>query len=180
MILRIFIRNLLVILPFFTLFFFSLPNSKTLSSWSELVKKGSRYYEKETNEPFTGVLKNFFPSGKLSVLDNFKDGKQHGEYISYHQNGKILMKGKFKEGKQHGEWSEYHKNGELYWKLKYIDGKSADGLFQMFYPNGKLESEVTFKNGKPITNWLYFDEAGKKEKSKVYENGIFIYEKNLK
>ena len=118
MILRIFIRNLLVILPSFKFIFFSLPNSKTLSSWSELVKKGSRYYEKETNEPFTGVLKNFFPSGKLSVLDNFKDGKQHGEYISYHQNGKILMKGKFKEGKQHGEWSEYHKNGETLLETK--------------------------------------------------------------
>ena len=160
-------------------FFYTQLDSKTLSSWSELVKKGSRYYEKKTNEPFTGILKNFFPSGELSVLDHFKDGKQHGEYLSYHPNGTILMKGKFKEGKQHGEWFEYHENGKLYWKLKYVNGKSADGLFQMFHSNGKLESEVTFGDGKPITNWFYYNELGVKEKVKIYENGIFIYEKNL-
>ena len=161
------------------LFFFSEVFTKTVNSWSELVKKGTRYYIKETNEPFTGVLKNFHASGKLSVIDHFKDGQQHGDYKSYHENGKILMKGKFRNGKQHGDWFEYHDNGALYWTLKYVNGKSIDGPFKMFHPNGALESEVTFKDGKPITNWVYYNEDGKKEKIKIYEKGLFIYEKLL-
>ena len=39
---------------------------------------------------------------------------------------------------------------------------------------------VTYGNGKPVTNWLYFDENGKKESVKIYENGTFIYEKYIK
>ena len=86
----------------------------------------------------------------------------------------------FKNGKQHGVWSEFHEDGSLYWNLKYINGKTEDGIFKMFYPDGSLESEVTYGDGKPITNWIYYDKKGKKERVKIYEKGIFIYEKYLK
>ena len=43
----------------------------------------------------------------------------------------------------------------------------------------RLESEVTYGNGKPITNWVYFDKR-KKDRVKIYENGTFIYEKYIK
>ena len=86
----------------------------------------------------------------------------------------------FKNGKQHGVWSEFHEDGSLYWNLKYINGKTEDGIFKMFYPDGSLESEVTYGDGKPITNWVYYDRKGNKERIKIYEKGIFIYEKYLK
>ena len=74
----------------------------------------------------------------------------------------------------------FHEDGSLYWNLKYINGKTEDGIFKMFYPDGSLESEVTYGDGKPITNWIYYDRKGKKERVKIYEKGIFIYEKYLK
>ena len=73
--------------------------AEELDSWSKLVKKGNTYYKKSDNLPFTGVLKNFFPTGEISVIDHFKDGKQHGEFKSFHRNGKISMTGSFVEGK---------------------------------------------------------------------------------
>ena len=88
-----------------------------INSWNQLVKKGDMFLKKSDNTPFTGILKNFFPSGSISLIDNFKDGKQHGEFKSFHENGKLSMKGFFKNGLQHGEWTEYHDNGSLYWKL---------------------------------------------------------------
>ena len=150
-----------------------------LSSWSELVKRGNTYFKKSDDKPFTGVLKNFFPSGKISVIDHFKEGKQHGEFKSYHENGELSMKGKFNEGKQVGYWFEYYDDGSLFWSLRYIDGKKEDGLFQMFHKSGKLKSEVTYKNNKPSTDWVYYDEKGKKERIDIYKDGKFIYEKHL-
>ncbi len=70
-------------------------------------------------------------------------------------------------------------DGSLYWNLKYINGVTEDGVFRMYYPDGTVESEVTYGNGKPITNWVYFDKNGEKERVKIYENGTFIYEKYL-
>ena len=74
------------------------------------------------------------------------------------------MEGQFLDGKQHGFWSEYYDNGKLYWKLEYIKGIEADGPFQMFHKNGQIKSEVVYSNGKPASNWMYYDEYGKKEK----------------
>ena len=153
--------------------------SEELSSWSQLIKRGDTYFKKSDDKPFSGVLKNFFPSGNISVIDHFKEGKQHGEFKSYHENGKLSMEGKFDEGKQVGYWFEYYDDGSLYWKLKYIDGKKEDGLFRMFHKNGKIRSEVTYKNNKPSTDWIYYDDEGKKERIDIYKNGKFFYEKHL-
>ena len=87
------------------------------------------------------------------------------------------MEGQFLDGKQHGFWSEYYDNGKLYWKLEYIEGIAADGPFQMFHKNGQIKSEVVYSNGKPASNWMYYDEYGKKERVDIYEDGKFFYEK---
>jgi len=167
----------------FILFFLNFSEVKSvevLKLWLELERWGDTFFKKETNKPFTGILKNFFSDGKVSLVDNFKNGKQHGEYTSYHPNGKILLSGNFENGKQHGIWTEYHEDGSVYWKLRYINGVTEDGIFRMYYPDGSVESEVTYGNGKPITNWVYFDKNGKKDRVKIYENGTFIYEKYIK
>ena len=164
----------------FIILLFSLnPYAEELSSWSELIKRGNTYFKKSDDEPFTGILKNFFPSGKISVIDHFKDGKQHGEFKSFHENGNISMKGKFINGKQDGFWFEYYDDGSLYWKLKYTMGEKADGLFKMYHQNGNVKSEVMYKDNKPSTNWVYFDDKGNKERIDIYKNGKFIYEKHL-
>ena len=75
--------------------------------------------------------------------------------------------------------TEFHDDGSLYWKLRYIM-ELLRTEFLGCLSNGSVESEVTYGNGKPVTNWLYFDENGKKSSVKIYENGKFIYEKILK
>ena len=57
--------------------------------------------------------------------------------------------------------------------------KEEDGLFRTFHKNGEVMSEVTYLNGKPNSNWIHFDELGKKNKVEYYENGKFFYEEHL-
>ena len=124
--------------------------SEEINSWNELVRKGNIFYKRSDNQPFTGILKNYHPSGKLSLIDNFKNGMQHGEFKSFHEDGKILMSGFFKNGKQHGQWAEFHEDGSIYWKLNYYEGKEADGLFRTFHKNGLIMSELHILMGNQI------------------------------
>ena len=76
-------RILLIILM---LSFSPIKSAEILKSWSELERRGNTFFKKKTNKPFTGILKNFYPDGQVSLIHNFKDGKQHGEYVSYNHN----------------------------------------------------------------------------------------------
>ena len=153
--------------------------SEEINSWNDLVRKGNIFYKKSDNQPFSGILKNHYPSGKLQLIDNFKNGMQHGEFKSFYENGKVSMSGMFKKGKQHGQWKEFHEDGSIYWKLNYYDGLEEDGLFRTFHKNGEIMSEVTYLSGRPNSNWIHFDELGKKIKVEYYENGKFFYEEHF-
>ena len=52
-------------ITFCSLFFINL-EAEEIDSWGKLVKKGNTYYKKSDNQPFTGVLKNLFPTGEIS------------------------------------------------------------------------------------------------------------------
>ena len=170
-----------VFLKFFFFIFIFETNllSEEINSWNDLVRKGNIFYKKSDNQPFSGILKNHYPSGKLQLIDNFKNGMQHGEFKSFYENGKVSMSGMFKKGKQHGQWKEFHEDGSIYWKLNYYDGLEEDGLFRTFHKNGEIMSEVTYLSGRPNSNWIHFDELGKKIKVEYYENGKFFYEEHF-
>ena len=79
---------------FFIVFLISLSgfSNVEVNSWSELIKRGNTFYNKTNEKPFTGILKNFHESGSVSLIDHFKDGKQHGDFKTFHENGEISMK----------------------------------------------------------------------------------------
>ena len=61
-------RILLIILM---LSFSPIKSAEILKSWSELERRGNTFFKKKTNKPFTGILKNFYPDGQVSLIDNF-------------------------------------------------------------------------------------------------------------
>ena len=144
----------------------------TSISWSEdvdytdLIKRDGLWYEKFTNEPFTGNstgLKQgkvkdgkkkgewlyYFESGELYVKSNYKDGKKEGEYLKYHENGQLDYKGNYKDGKLEGEHLKYDQNGQLRFKLNYKDDK-LDGEWIYYNKNGQLDNKINYKDGKVI------------------------------
>ena len=57
--------------------------------WNDLIKRDGLWYEKFTNEPFTGNSTGL-KQGKV------KDGKKDGERLKYYDNGQLKEKGKYK------------------------------------------------------------------------------------
>ena len=83
-------KNLFLIIVAFLFCFIS---SITLSDTMEdLVKRDGLYYKKFTDTPFTGKVE-----GKEQ--GSFKNGKQDGKWIYYHDNGQLKSKRQFKNGK---------------------------------------------------------------------------------
>ena len=120
-------KHLLII---FSLLLTSVSWSKDVD-WNDLIKRDGLWYEKFTNEPFTGnstglkqgkvkdgkkdgVWLYYFENGQLYLKNTYKDGKKNGERLKYYDNGQLMEKGNYKEGKKIGEWLEYYKNGKLY------------------------------------------------------------------
>ena len=75
--------------------------------------------------------------------------------------GKITGKvqGSFKEGKQDGPWVYYHENGQLWKIVTYKDGKK-DGSWVSYWDNGQLWSKGTRKDGMLVGPWVYYFENG--------------------
>ena len=110
------------------------------------------------------MLKNYYPSGKLSLIDNFKDGKQHGEFKRFYENGNILMRGLFSNGKQDGLWEEFHEDGSVYWKLRYNKGQKKTDCLECFIKTEKLCQELLTVMG---NQYLIGYILTKQEKNKV-------------
>jgi hypothetical protein len=57
----------------------------------DLVITNGLHYKKFTDVPFTGKV-----TGKTQ--GSFKDGKEHGPWVTYHDNGQLWFRGTVKDG----------------------------------------------------------------------------------
>jgi antitoxin component YwqK of YwqJK toxin-antitoxin module len=104
-----------------------------------LMKRDGFHYKKHTDIPFTGKVTG-------DEQGSFKDGKEDGPWVRYHDNGKLESKGTYKNGKKNGPWVKYHGDGQLSSKGTFKDGK-MDGPWVTYHKNGQLEYKGTFKDG---------------------------------
>ena len=105
-------KHLLII---FSLLFTSISLSKDVD-YKDLIWRDGLYYEKFSNEPFTGTSTGM-TQGKII------NGKEVGEWLVYDENGQLWNKSNYKDGKLHGECLWYNENGQLEKTEIYKDGK---------------------------------------------------------
>jgi antitoxin component YwqK of YwqJK toxin-antitoxin module len=97
----------------------------------------------------------------------FAQNKEHKEYYG---NGKIRLSGYVDgNGKQTGEAKEYDENGILKTLSHFKDGEILDGT--TYFSNGKIQSAVTFKNGKINGETKNYYENGNLAETGSYKDG---------
>lgn len=119
-------------------------------------------------------VKVVYYSNSTTVQSRFetKDGIRHGLFHSYYPSGRVKSKAHYKDGIRVGQVTHFHEDGRMQGIDHYEDlggGRSvrttffdssqvvkvrvhlangiADGLTQMYYPNGKLKSETLYQDG---------------------------------
>ncbi|MCF8231776.1 MAG: hypothetical protein K9J27_06250 [Bacteroidales bacterium] len=109
------------------------------------------------------VIESSFKNGQPQVVtfyEKINGEKQKKKQIQYYQTGQKKMEGPYKNGKRHGQWISYYKNGRVWTKIHYIEGK-ANGIKKVYYENGELHYKGELKNGERTGKWTFYDVNGK-------------------
>ena len=155
---------------------------------------------KYVNGLLNGYLKKYNVNGELIVLEKYKDGvlvidaaevQKLDEVVRYYKNGKLKYRGIENETGKQGYWQFYNSDGtqdkvELYVNNKMIGkGKlnfngQKEGLWEHYYPDGRLQSKGEYLKGVKINEWVYYYHNGKIQQKGEFNdigqyNGIWIW-----
>ena len=76
----------------------------------DLVEREGVYFQKFTDVPFTGEIKEGLQRG------SFKNGKRERGWEFYYDNGQLFSKGNYENSKKEGFWKSYKVDGTVwYW-----------------------------------------------------------------
>ncbi len=143
-----------------------------------------------------GTLKAFYGKDRPKEIVEVSHGARHGKTLEYHENGQLKLKANYqndkpegvvegwfedgmlaftkiyKEGKQVGEQKEFFEKQQGLLRLCLYNSKGEmDGEQKMFYPNGNLQSIMTYKDGLLHGKKALFNQEGDVLEEGYYEQG---------
>ena len=87
------------------LILFSLISLPSLSeSMDDLVKRDGLYFIKNSDDLFTGKIKEFYNTDEIRITGEIINGKLEGTWLEYHKRGFLYKKIKLKNGIKDGPW----------------------------------------------------------------------------
>lgn len=134
----------------------------------DLVKRNGLYYEKFSEEPYTGEMIDWYEDGQLKEKGVYKEGLKTGLWEGFRKDGSQEYKLYSKDGVNY-DIETFHENGSLNVKGKVKDGE-FEGLIKGYYKNGTLNVTENYKDGKKHGLWESFDVNGRHESSVCYQN----------
>ena len=123
--------------------------------------------------------KRGFVVDRMRINRKDKDNLKQGKWYTFYPNGNIHVEGTYKDDQKDGYFKEYAENGDLLSVEKYINGKKQLeaqevkklDLKNEYYPDGKIKSSGTFRNGLPEGIFREYNPTGQVIKSLVYSEG---------
>ena len=92
----------------------------------------------DANSVFDGECTNYYKSGKVESVRNYKNGVLEGKFCTYQEDGLIKSTGSFRNGKLSGLYTEFLKDGTFI-QFEYKDGKSVVD----YYVKGDIQGNLT-------------------------------------
>ena len=123
-------------------------------------------------KPVTGVVKSYYPDGKLKRETSYLKGLREGIMLYYHETGAIKAKVPYKNNLVEGQALAYYEDGTLAGDCSYQLNK-LDGSCKMYNEDGTQLSEETYKNGVKDGVSLTYDNGIVALKS-VYADDVLV------
>ncbi len=145
-----------------------------------------------------GIAKEFENDTLISLIQYHRDylaeretinrrdhqGRKQGTWKEFYDNDLIKSEKTYLDNNLHGYWKEYDQKGKMTKAEKYQNGvlvnekmeePSKVEIKNTYYANGVLKSSGGFKDGKPVGIQRDYNEEGKVNGSKVYDdNGVLL------
>jgi hypothetical protein len=83
---------------------------------------------------------------------SYRDGLQHGHWVTWSPEGKLVSEGELLAGKRNGVFKTWYANGRLRTKEDYLEGK-RHGPFASWDPHGAPEDQGLHLEGKRVGAW---------------------------
>jgi len=120
---------------------------------------GIWFYKNE--KPFSGIIKESYPDGKIKTIQPVKNGKQQDYTETFYRDGKPESKRWYSKGEKDSVHIGWWENGNKKYEYHFNNG-NYHGLFTEWYQSGKIIQQVVYENGKEISG------KGWRENGKLY------------
>ena len=113
----------------------------------------------------------FYNKGKLTLEENYKEGKKHGMKKSFNKDGIMMEEIPYVDGKIHGTAKFYLGDGKLYYTVEYVSGLKV-GKYVAYDGTDKIVETGMHKNDKREGNWVTYDEKGEVIETLIFSAGV--------
>ena len=111
----------------------------------------------------------YYPNKSLHRKEQYRKGKENGEFIEWNITGELLNQGVYQNGLKQGDWIEdvndHREEGA------YLDGMK-DEEWKHFNTDGKQSFKGTFIYGLPDGKHTFYQEKGGVDHIERYEGGV--------
>ena len=81
-------------------------------------------------DPFTVLVKQYYPDGTLMTEIHYNKGEIDGELKGYYENGKLRYSSPYINGKKNGHYKAFDKNGNLTEEILYKNDKFIEQIYK--------------------------------------------------
>lgn len=103
------------------------------------------------------------------IRDGKSDPVRHGPYVELYESGAKKEVGRFVEGRRDGTWTRWYPGGKVDAIVDYKDGKPQS--FVAWHDNGQKWEEGIFVDGFKQGPWIRWHANGQKEVESFYDHG---------
>ncbi len=100
-------------------------------------------------KPFDGIIIETHANGGPKSQAYYKDGMQHGKFISWYQDGKKESERYYEQGEKEGLHFSWWPNGHLRFEYQFTAGL-YHGTFKEWYENGKPLHVFEYNHGNEV------------------------------
>ncbi len=147
------------------------PGQKTgywIEKQGELIWKGEYHANKK--------IKNwvcYYPNNIIYKIEYYSNGIKDGISIQFDRKGKMTLVENYKNGLAHGQTIYYGQFSEIpLSETEFVNGKKT-GLFRQYYDNGKIQEESYFKEDLKNGFSKWYNKNGRMIATYQYVNGNF-------
>ncbi|MCP9234990.1 toxin-antitoxin system YwqK family antitoxin [Lewinella sp. JB7] len=115
--------------------------------------------ENYVNDQLDGTRTAYYPDGKPEIVENYRNGRFEGEYLTYDSLGHLRMRGTYVDGAMGKVWTRYYPDGGVREVVTFADNRE-NGPFREWHENGQASAAGAYLDGKEEGTLFVFDATG--------------------
>lgn len=156
------------------------------SNWIEIPDPPAMYYRIGTKDSlgnWHGKVTDYFANDDVQMRGEYKNGKRNGVFIYYADHRTYLSAGRYRDNLSFGKWEYYHDNGklesEVYYRNRYFLKNLWDSTGIQLVKDGNGVETRSYANGVIALSGEYIDGYKEGYWYGRYENGKMYFEENF-